>query len=82
MVLLLSSVAYTILTKALIANHRVDSLVSKSAGLKLKGMMSIVLYVSAIAFAFVNPWISCALYVAVAVTWVIPERQIERAMAD
>ena len=82
LVLLFSAVAYTILTRALIRNHGADSLVSKTSGTKLKGMMSIALYVTAIAFAFVDPRISDALYVAVAISWFVPERQIERAMAD
>ena len=82
LVLLFSAIAYTILAKALIRNHGANSLVSKSSGTKFKGMMSIVLYVTAIAFAFVDSRISGALYVAVALFWFIPERQIERAMAD
>jgi uncharacterized membrane protein len=82
LVLLFSAIAYTILARALIGNHGADSLISKSSGTKIKGMMSIALYVTAIALAFINPWISCVLYVAVAIAWFIPERQIERAMAD
>jgi uncharacterized membrane protein len=45
-------------------------------------MVSIAFYVSAIALAFINPWLSCALYVVVALTWFIPERRIEREMAS
>ena len=82
LVLLFSAIAYTILAGALIGNHGADSLISKSSGTKIKGMMSIALYVIAIALAFVDPWISSVLYVAVALAWFIPERQIERAMAD
>jgi uncharacterized membrane protein len=81
-VLLFCGIAYTILAMALIVNHGADSLVSKTSGTKLKGTMSIALYVTAIALAFVNPWLSGVLYVAVALAWFIPERQIERAMAD
>jgi len=81
-VLLFSAIAYTILAIALIAHHGADSLVSNTSGPKLKGMLSICLYVTAIALAFVNPWISGILYVAVALAWFIPERQIERALAD
>ena len=80
-VLLFSAIAYTILTWALIGNHGPDSLIVKSAGMRLKGKLSIILYVTAIALAFVNPWISCALYVVVALAWFIPERGIEREMA-
>ena len=81
LVLLFAAIAYTILTWVLVRNHGPDSLLAKSAGLRLKGILSIVLYVTAIALAFVNPWISCALYVVVALSWFIPERAIEREMA-
>ena len=79
-VLLCCAIAYTILNWALIRNHEAGSLLSKSSGVNTKGMFSIVSYVAAIPLAFVNPWISCALYVAVAFSWLIPERRIEREM--
>ena len=81
LVLLFAAIAYTILTWALVRNHGPGSLLAKSAGLRLKGILSIVLYVTAIALAFVNPWISCTLYVVVALSWFIPDRAIEREMA-
>ncbi len=80
-VLLFAAIAYTILTWALVGNHGPETPLAKSAGLGLKGRLSIALYVTAIALAFVNPWISCALYVAVAISWFVPERGIEREMA-
>jgi uncharacterized membrane protein len=80
-VLLCCAIAYTILNWALIRNPEAGSLLSKSSGVNTKGMFSIVSYVAAIPLAFVNPWISCALYVAVAFSWLIPERRIEREMA-
>jgi uncharacterized membrane protein len=42
-----------------------------------KGMVSIVLYVAAIAAAATSPWISCALYVGVALMWLVPDRRFE-----
>jgi hypothetical protein len=47
-------------------------------GADLKGKMSAVLYLAAIPLAFVSEWISDALYVAVAVIWLVPDRRIER----
>ena len=79
-VLLCCGIAYTILNRALIGNHEAGSLVSKSAGVNVKGKLSITFYVAAIAFAFVIPWVSVALYVVVALTWLIPERRIESEM--
>jgi hypothetical protein len=43
--------------------------------------MSSVLYVVAIALAFVSPWISLAIYALVAVMWLIPDRRIEQVIA-
>ncbi|MBS0613304.1 MAG: DUF1211 domain-containing protein [Proteobacteria bacterium] len=80
-VLLFSAVAYTILNQELVRNHEAGAAVTRSSGIGLKGMLSIACYVLAIALAFVNPWISCALYVAVALSWFIPERRIEQQLA-
>ncbi|MFO1469312.1 MAG: TMEM175 family protein [Steroidobacteraceae bacterium] len=81
-VLLLSAIAYTILNAALIGNHQPDTLIAKSAGVGLKGMLSILCYVTAIVLAFWSPWSAIALYGLVAFSWLIPERQIERELAQ
>jgi hypothetical protein len=47
-----------------------------------KGVLSVVIYAMAIGLAFVNRWVSLGLYIAVAVMWLLPDRRIERAMAD
>ena len=52
-----------------------------SAG-TVKGKISVVFYLVAIPMAFVNPWISCALYVLVAVMWLIPDRRIEKTLHE
>jgi hypothetical protein len=41
-----------------------------------------VTYLAAIPMAFANRWVSCALYVAVAILWLVPDRRIERALAE
>jgi uncharacterized membrane protein len=81
-VLLLAGVAYFILTRALIAYHGRDSTLANALGRDFKGKVSLVFYGVAIPLSFVNPWIACALYVLVAVMWLIPDRRIERALAD
>jgi uncharacterized membrane protein len=53
----------------------------EALGRNLKGEISSVLYVVAIALAFVSPWISLAIYALVAVMWLIPDRRIEHAIA-
>jgi uncharacterized membrane protein len=41
-----------------------------------------VLYAAAIALAFVSQWASGALYALVALMWLVPDRRIERVLAD
>ena len=77
-VLLMSGLAYWILSKAIIASEGPDSLLAKAVGKDRKGMMSIVLYAIAIPLAFVNAWIPQLFYVGVALMWLIPDRRIER----
>ncbi len=47
----------------------------------MKGIASVVLYALAIVLAFVNPLIAIAIYVVVALMWLVPDRRIERAVA-
>ncbi len=79
-VLLLAAVAYFILTRTLIVLHGRDSVLATAVGRDFKGKVSMVLYLAAIPLAFVHPWISCALYVLVAIMWFIPDRRIERML--
>jgi uncharacterized membrane protein len=81
-VLLMSGVAYYILAHALIAQHGNDSELAAALGSDFKGKVSVVLYASAIPLAFVSSWISCSIYVAVAVMWLIPDRRIERMLTE
>ena len=55
---------------------------ARAIGSDRKGNISIVLYASAIPLAFVNEWIALALYVAVSVIWLIPDRRIERVLKE
>lgn len=77
-VLLMAAVAYFILTRALLANHAPDSALAKALGRDFKGKVSLALYVLAIALATGLPWAAGALYVLVAVIWLVPDRRIER----
>lgn len=77
-VLWMSAIAYTILTYSLIALHGTDSHLAKAVGKDYKGMVSLAGYTVAIAVAFFVPYVSCAIYVAIAVMWLIPDKRIER----
>ena len=81
-VLLMSGLAFTLLTATLIAHHGRESALAAALGRDAKGKISVVLYAVAIALAFVNPWISCGLYAMVAAIWFIPDRRIEKVAAE
>ena len=79
-VLLMAGVAYWILAHAIINTEGQDSLLAKAIGRDAKGVISVVIYAAAIPLAFYNQWIAQALYVAVALMWLTPDRRIERVL--
>jgi uncharacterized membrane protein len=81
-VLLLSAIAYYILTRTLISLHGADSLLRKAVGRDFKGVISAVIYLVAIPLALVKWWLACALYVLVAIIWLVPDRRIERTLIE
>jgi uncharacterized membrane protein len=81
-VLLLAGTAYWLLVHALIAGEGRDSLLASAIGSDSKGNISIVAFLAAIPLAFVYPPLANAFYVAVAILWLVPDRRIERALAD
>ena len=76
-VLLMAAIAYWILQQRIIAVEGHDSLLARATGNDFKGRLSPLFYLSGIALAFVQPWLSCALYVLVALAWLVPDRRIE-----
>jgi len=81
-VLLMAGLAYYVLARALAAHHGRDSKLAQAMGKDTKGVASLVIYATAIPLSFVNPWIAFSLYVVVALIWFIPDRRIERVLAD
>src|SRR5882757_9842121 len=79
-VLLGAGGAYFVMTRVLLASHAADSLLARALGSDFKGRISMVLYAAAIAVAFRLPWLAGALYGAVAVIWLVPDRRIERLL--
>jgi uncharacterized membrane protein len=73
--------AYYLLQRAIVRVEGPDSMLARALGRDVKGKISPLLYAAAIGLAFVNPWIAIAIYLAVAVMWVIPDRRIERTLA-
>ncbi len=81
-VLLFAAVAYFMLAKSLIALHGRESVIAAALGSDFKGKISIVIYLAAIASCLLSRWAACSLYVAVAVIWLIPDRRIEKRLAQ
>jgi uncharacterized membrane protein len=81
-VLLMAGVAYYVLQRAIIAQQGPGSLLAEAVGCDWKGKLSPVLYFVAIPLAFVSPWIANAIFVFVALIWIIPDRRIERILAQ
>lgn len=80
-VLLLAAMAFWILQGRIVASQGSDSIVAKAVGRDFKGKLSQAAYFIGIGCAFVAPWISWALYVLVAMMWLVPDPRIERALA-
>lgn len=77
--LLLTGIAYFILTRQLIAHQEKGSMLEASVGRDQKARVSILGYLIGIPLAFVRPWMACACYVFVALMWLIPDQRIEKA---
>ena len=81
-VLLMAALAYWILQQRIIASQGSDSLLKRAVGRDWKGSLSPVLYIAGIVLAGLSPWVSVAIYVAVALLWVVPDRRIERVLSE
>jgi uncharacterized membrane protein len=79
-VMLGAAMAYYLLSQALVRHHGKQSTLAKAVGRDRKGVISLLLYATALALAYTLPWGSVALYVTVAVLWVVPDKRIERAL--
>ena len=79
--LFLAGVAYTILQAAITAQQGAGSRLAAAVGRDAKGKASLALYALGIGLAFVQPWISGALYLLVALIWLVPDRRIERVLS-
>jgi len=76
--LLMPSIAYYILQLTIVRRHGIDGALAQALGADFKGKASPVLYVVAISCAFFATWISHAIFVLVALIWLVPDRRIER----
>lgn len=81
-ILLMAAVAYFILQTTIIKSQGKNSLLAKALGRDLKGKSSPILYLIAIFSVFINPKISQAIYLLVALLWLIPDTRIEKIFFD
>ena len=81
-VLLMAAIAYWILQLTIISAQGPNSILKKAVNKDWKGKMSPILYAAAILFIFLSKWISIAIYILVALIWLIPDRRIERVTTN
>jgi uncharacterized membrane protein len=81
-VLLMAAMAYLILQRLILQAEGPDTVLAAALGRDIKGKISPLLYALAIGAAFVHPAIAEAVYVLVALMWLIPDRRIERALTQ
>jgi uncharacterized membrane protein len=79
---LMPGCAYYLLVRAMLRVEGPQSTLARAVGRVVKGKGSLVLYAAGVAIAFVEPRGAIALYVAVALIWLIPDRRIEKALAQ
>jgi uncharacterized membrane protein len=77
LVLLCCAVSYTILAMTLVRAHGRESVLAAALGTDLKGKASLALYAIAVLLAFLWPPAACAVYVFVALVWLVPDRRFE-----
>jgi len=78
--LLMPAIAYYLLQRTIIRHQGSGGALAKAVGRDLKGKISPVLYLAAIGLAFVVPRVSQAIYVLVALIWLVPDRRIENML--
>ena len=81
-VLLMAAVAYTILQTTLTWQRDHNAALARAVKRDVKGKVSLVLYIASIPLAFVTTWASITIYVVVALIWLVPDRRIERVLAE
>jgi uncharacterized membrane protein len=81
-ILLMPAIAYYLLQKAIVHQQGKHSVLASALGRDFKGKISVLLYAAAVVLAFVDAWLSIAIYALVAVMWLIPDRRIEKVLRE
>ena len=80
--LLMPALAWPLLQLAIVHRQGKHSLLARALGRDLKGKVSPLLYLAAIALAFISPPVSFAIDALVAALWLVPDRRIERMIGE
>jgi uncharacterized membrane protein len=80
--LLMPAIAYYLLQKTIVHQQGEHSVLASALGHDVKGKISPLLYAAAAALAFVDAWLSIAIYALVAVMWLVPDRRIEKVLRE
>lgn len=80
--MILCALAYLVLQRTIVAHHGPGSRLAAAVGRDFKGKVSVISYLLSIPAAFLDPRISLALFVLVALLWLIPDRRIERVLGE
>ncbi len=80
LLLLLAAIAYYILVQVLIRVPDQTPVLASAVGRDVKGTISPILYLVAVPLALVVPALALAIYVLVALIWIVPDRRMERAL--
>ena len=80
--LLMPAIAYYLLQRTIVHQQGKHSVLASALGRDVKGKISPLLYAAAVALAFVDAWLSIAIYALVAVMWLVPDRRIEKVLRE
>ncbi len=80
MVLFMAAIAFWILQQVLISQEKGAAFLAKAIGTDWKGKLSPVAYLFGIGLSFVYPWMAAAIYIGVALVWLVPDRRIEKKL--
>jgi uncharacterized membrane protein len=80
--LLAAAVAYYLLQQRMMRVPDGGDRLREVVGDDLKGKLSPVIYLLGILLAFLEPWLGLVPFVVVALIWLVPDRRVERYLAE
>jgi len=81
-IMLLCFLSTALLRQALLDANDADAPIVRATGKSWKGIATLIAYVLAIPLALLWPWLAVAIYIAVALIWLIPDKRFERLITD